>query len=183
VPFAVHTAGGGSLTIEAPSGSGAGFRLEDPDLSGYVVLDFDAFDWLEEDEPIMGHARDPFHRIDVRRSSRPVRIEKDGEVLAESNRARLLFEAAFPMARYYLPKTDVRVELRPGTRQTTCAYKGHATHYHAVVGGEELRNIAWSYEKPLSDAIEVSGLVSFYQEHLDVVVDGERIERVRTPWS
>jgi uncharacterized protein (DUF427 family) len=185
VPFAVHTAAGESLTVDTSTGrrEAAAFRLTDGDLPGYVVVDFDAFDWMEEDEPIVGHARDPFHRIDVRRGSRSVRIEHDGHVLAESSSPRLLFEATFPLARYYLPRQDVQVELRPGTIETTCAYKGHATHYSAVVDGDELVNIAWSYEDPLDDATDVRSMICFYQERLDVFVDGEPVERVRTPWS
>ena len=126
VPFAVHTAEGEQLTVRTKGRrEGAGFRLHDPDLGGYVELDFDAFDWWEEDEPIVGHPRDPFHRIDVRRSSRQVRLESnEGVVLADSDRGRWLFEGAFPMARYYLPAEDVRVQLRPSSLHTTCAYKG-----------------------------------------------------------
>lgn len=185
VPFAVHTADGQPLTVRTGGHvrEGAGFRLTDPALAGYVVLDFAAFDWWEEDEPIVGHPRDPLHRIDIRRSSRSVRIEHDGAVLAETDHARLLFEGTFPMARYYLPREDVRVPLLPGTISSTCAYKGHATHYTAMVGNEPLTDIAWSYEDPLDDARDVAGLVCFYQERLDLVVDGQRIERVRTPWS
>ena len=148
-----------------------------------MILDFDAFDWMEEDEPIIGHARDPFHRIDVRRTGRQIRIEHNGVVLAESDGARALFEGTFPLIRYYLPAQDVRVELTPGTIHTTCAYKGHATHNSAVVGGTELKDIAWSYPEPLPDAAEVAGMVAFYQERLDVFIDGEKVERVRTPWS
>ena len=181
VPFAVHTAGGEPVSIGAADG--AGFRLADPDLADHIILDFEAFDWREEDEPIVGHPRDPFHRIDVRSSSRHVRIEHDGVVLADTARAQMLFEGSFPLPRYYMPKADVRVELQPGTLHTTCAYKGHATHYTAVLPDRELPNIAWSYEAPLSDALQVVGLVSFYQERLDLTVDGERIERVQSPWS
>ena len=185
IPFVVHTADGEPLTVRTTAGSreASAFRLADPDLRGYVVLDFEAFDWWEEDERIVGHPRDPFHRIDVRSSSRPVRLEHHGEVLAESSRSQMLFEGAFPLVRYYVPRADVRVELRPGTLQTTCAYKGHATHYSAVVGDDELRDIAWSYEDPLDDALQVKGLICFYQEHLDLFVDGEPVERPRTPWS
>lgn len=185
VPFAVHTAGGEALTVATPSGAreAAAFRLADPDLAGYVELDFDAFEWWEEDEPIVGHARDPFHRIDVRRSSRTVRIEQAGEILAQSDRCHLLFEAAFPLARYYMPRDDVRVDLEPSAFRTTCAYKGHATHYSVQLGDRQLADIAWSYEDPLDDATAVRGLVSFYQERLDLFVDGEPVERVRTPWS
>jgi uncharacterized protein (DUF427 family) len=162
---------------------GAGFRLRDPDLDGYIELDFGAFDWREEDEPIVGHPRDPFHRIDVRRSSRRVRLEHHGVVLADSDRGRWLFEGTFPMVRYYLPTDDVRVELRPTDLHTTCAYKGSTTHYTAVLPDGELANIAWSYPQPLPDAAEVAGLVCFYQERLDLLIDGEPVERVQTPWS
>src|SRR5664279_1135782 len=185
IPFAVHTAAGEPLTLRTAGGTheAAGFRLADPDLTGYVILDFAAFDCWEEDEPIVSHPRDPFHRIDVRRSSRPVRIEHNGVVLAASDRAQLRFECIFPMIRFYLPRPDVRVELRPGTLATACAYKGHATHYTAVVDGTELPNIAWSYEQPFDDALQVKGLICFYQERLDLVLDGQPVERVRTPWS
>src|SRR4051794_9785327 len=179
VPFTVHTADGLPLTVRSGDHvrEGAAFRLTDPALDGYVVLDFAAFDWWEEDEPIVGHPRDPLHRIDVRRSSRSVRIEHDGVVLAETNRARLLFEGTFPMPRYYLPREDVRVPMVPGTISTTCAYKGHATHLTAMVGDEPLTDVAWTYEDPLDDARDVAGLVCFYQERLDLVVDGRRTER------
>jgi uncharacterized protein (DUF427 family) len=185
VPFDVHSSEGERLTVRAGDAQreAAAFRLHDADLTGYVVLDFDAFDWWEEEEPIVGHPRDPLHRIDIRRSSRSVRIEHEGVVLAETDRAKLLFEGTFPMPRYYLPREDVRVELRPGTIDTTCAYKGHATHWTAVVGEQLLPNIAWSYEDPLDDARDVAGMVCFYQERLDFVVDGQRLDRPRTPWS
>jgi uncharacterized protein (DUF427 family) len=106
VPFAVHTAPGEVLSVRLPDGTvaeGAAFRLSEPEVAGLVVLDFDAFDWLDEDEPVVSHPRDPCHRIDVCRSSRTVRIEHEGRLLAESGRAMWLFEGTFPWARYYLP--------------------------------------------------------------------------------
>ncbi len=185
VPFAVHTAEGQPLTVRTDRQvrEAAAFRLADPALAGYVVLDFAAFDWWEEDEPIVGHPRDPLHRIDVRRSSRSVRIEHGAVLLVETERARLLFEGTFAMPRYYLPREDVQVELRPGTIATTCAYKGHATHWTAMVGDQSLTNIAWGYEDPLDDARDVAGMICFYQERLDFVIDGERLDRPLTPWS
>jgi uncharacterized protein (DUF427 family) len=184
-PFAIHTAPGRALTVSAESASreAAAFRPAADELAGYIVLDFDAFQWWEEDDPIVGHPRDPFHRIDIRHSSRPVRLSHQGVVVAESANVQMLFEGTFPMARYYLPRADVQVDLRPGTVQSTCAYKGHATHYSADVDGQELANIAWSYEEPLDDATAVRGLVCFYQERLDLAVDGQPVDRVRTPWS
>jgi len=95
----------------------------------------------------------------------------------------MLFEGVFPLVRYYMPRDDVRVELRETDHRTTCAYKGQATHYSATVGGDELDAIAWSYEDPLDDAMAVRSLVCFYQERLDLTVDGRAVERIRTPWS
>ena len=186
VPFAVHTAAGQAVEPAAGGAPGAGFRLSEPPdgaLAGYVLLDFAAFDWCEEDEPVVGHPRDPFHRIDVRASSRRVRISDGDVLLADSARPRVLFEGTFPLVRYYLPWEDVAVELVPSGTRTTCAYKGHATHHTAVLGSRTLPDVAWSYPEPLSDAREVAGLVCFYQERLDLVLDGVPVPRVRTPWS
>jgi uncharacterized protein (DUF427 family) len=184
-PFAVHSMSGEALSVQVDDATlvdAAAFRPNDPEVDGYVILDFAAFDWLEEDEPIVGHPRDPFHRIDVRRSSRQIRIEHEGTLLAETGRAHLLFEGVFPFMRYYMPRDDVQVELKRSDFQTTCAYKGHATHW-SVPGSEELDAIAWSYEDPLDDATAVRGLIAFYTERLDLEVDGVRMERRQTPWS
>ncbi|MEO5834440.1 MAG: DUF427 domain-containing protein [Nakamurella sp.] len=183
VPFEVHTAAGDPKIVVAQGRTGQAFWFEDPDLDGYVELDFDGFDWWEEDEPIMGHPRDPFHRIDIRHSSQQVRLEYNGAIVAESEHTRLLFECNFPIPRYYLPLADVRVNLSPGTLSTTCAYKGRATHYTAWCDGQQLLDVAWSYPEPLDDATGVKNLLCFYQERLDLFVDGEPVERVRTPWS
>lgn len=183
VPFGVHSTEGEPVLLRAGDATGDGFRFTDPELSDLVCLDFEQFDWWEEDEPIMGHPRDPFHRIDVRRSSRQVRVSHEGTLLAASTRPHVLFEAAFPLPRYYLPVEDVAVELSPASHRTTCAYKGRATHYDAVLDGTVLEAIAWSYEEPLDDARDVRGMVSFYHERLDLELDGVAVPRVRTPWS
>jgi uncharacterized protein (DUF427 family) len=185
IPFAVHTVAGDGVDVVAPAGtlSGAGFRLADPDLDGYVMVDFDAFDtWFEEDAPTVGHPHDPYHRIDALPSSRSVRLELDGEVLAESSRPVLLFESMLPM-RFYLPRDDVRADLVPSATRSTCAYKGHASYWSPVVAGTPVPDLAWSYEDPLHDATAVRGLVAFFDERVDVVLDGVRRERPVTPWS
>jgi uncharacterized protein (DUF427 family) len=185
IPFAMHTAEGDVVDVRAGSQVrvGAGLRLVDPDLEGYVVLDFDAFDtWWEEDEVNVGHPREPFHRIDVLQSSRHVRLELDGQVLAESSRPRLLFETLLPV-RFYLPLEDVVAELAPSPTRTTCAYKGFASYWSPVVRGREVRDLAWTYEKPLREADNVAGRVAFFDERVDVVLDGVRRERPITPWS
>jgi uncharacterized protein (DUF427 family) len=184
VPFAAHTADGQAVDVVVGGHrvGQAGLRLADPDLADYVVLDFDRFDWLEEDEPNIGHPRDPFHRIDIVTSSRHVRLERDGTVLAESSRPRLLFETLLP-ARWYLPREDVRVPLVASAKRTTCAYKGHASYFSPVVGEREIPDLAWTYEHPLREANEVTGLIAFFNERVDVIVDGELDERPITPWS
>ena len=155
IPFSVHTAAGQPVSID--DRAGAGFRLADEDLDGYVVLDFQAFDvWYEEDEQITGHPRDPYHRVDVRQSSRPVRIEVGRDVVAESTRARLLFETQLT-ARFYLPREDVSAELHPSARRTYCPYKGEASYWSFDAGGRRRKDLAWSYEQPLPDAVAIAG--------------------------
>jgi uncharacterized protein (DUF427 family) len=146
---------------------------------GLLELDFHAMDeWLEEDEELFGHARDPYHRIDTRRTSRAVRVSIGGRTVAETTRATVLFETGLP-PRWYIPREDILAELEPSDHRTTCAYKGHATHFS--VAGEEA--VAWSYEDPLLDAVPVKDLVAFYDERVDLEIDGEPQERPRTPWS
>jgi uncharacterized protein (DUF427 family) len=187
VPFTVHTAPGEPLSVRLPDGmlaEGAAFRLADPEVAGLVVLGFDAFDWLDEDEPLVSHPRDPCHRIDVCRSGRTVRIEREGRVLAESSRALWLFEGTFGWVRYYLPHEDVVVPLeKDDSRPTYCAYKGRATYWSVPGDDPVLDRIAWSYEEPLHDAEQVAGLVSFFTERLDLSIDGTPVPRVWTPWT
>lgn len=169
IPFSVHTAAGEPVTIA--NRAGAGFRLAE--LDGYVELDFDAFDaWYEEDERIFGHPRDPYHRVDVRRSSRPLRIEFGGHVVASTTRARMVFETNL-MTRFYIPREDVLVRLIPSDRRTYCPYKGQAS-YWSIEGGPDL---LWSYEHPLPDAALLAGLVAFWDERVDVYLDGALRER------
>jgi uncharacterized protein (DUF427 family) len=175
IPFGVHTAAGEPVSIEGRVG--AGFRLADEDLAGYVALDFDAFDaWYDEDEQIHGHPRDPFHRVDVRKSARPVQIEVDGDVVAETTRARLLAETQLPL-RFYVPREDVRLELHPSSRRSYCPYKGEASYWSLDAGGRRRQDLGWSYEQPLPDAVAITGLVAFWDERVDVFLDGERRKR------
>jgi len=185
VPFAMHSAEGRAADVRAGQQNrpGAGFFPADPGLAGYVVLDFGAFDaWYEEDELTVAHPRDPFHRIDVLPSSRHVRVELDGHVLAESSRPVLLFETMLP-TRYYLPRDDIRAELTPSATRTYCAYKGQASYWSATAGDRVVPDLAWTYQQPRHDAAQVRGLIAFFAERLDVTVDGERTDRPITPWS
>jgi uncharacterized protein (DUF427 family) len=181
VPFDAHSCAGTAFDVIAggESAAAAAFRPADPDLSDYVILEFNAFEWREEDEPIVSHPHDPFSRIDVLRSSRHIRIEYDGSLLAESKRPMLLFETLLPV-RFYLPREDVVVRLDHSDTVTYCAYKGRASYYSVSDGPKD---IAWTYHEPLHDAEPVRDRICFFDERLDVIVDGERRDRPVTPWS
>ena len=179
--FALHTARGTALDVRVPGHAlqAAAFRLEDPDLPGTVLLDFRAFDWLEEDEPILAHPRDPFHRIDIIRGSRHVRVELEGMVLADSVHPLMLFETNLP-PRYYLRPADVRWDALVATETTSmCPYKGTARYWAAASGG---RNVAWSYADPLRESAPIAGLIAFYNERTDFLLDGQRLRRPDSPF-
>ena len=181
VPFDAHSCAGTAYDVIAgeETGAAAAFRPDDPDLAAYVVLEFAAFEWREEDEPVVSHPHDPFGRIDVLRSSRHVRVELDGRLLAESTRPMLLFETLLPV-RFYLPRDDVKVHLEPSDTATYCAYKGRASYYSLPDGP---RDVAWTYHEPLHDAEPVRDRICFFDERFDVIVDGNRHDRPITPWS
>ncbi len=166
--------------FDVGSAERAAWVYADPALEGRVAIDFKALDrWLEEEVEALGHPRDPFKRIDVRRSSRHVRVEVGGETVAETRRPALLFETQLP-TRYYLPPEDVRTEaLEPSAHHTLCAYKGRAS-YHSL-GAE--RDVAWFYPDPLPDNAAIRDHIAFFNERADIEVDGERLERPESPWS
>jgi uncharacterized protein (DUF427 family) len=183
-PFAAHTTPGEPVLISVGDRTAKGFKPADGGLNGYVEVDFASFDaWYEEDEHRIGHPRDPYKRIDVLPSSRHLRIERDGVVLAESDRPKLLFETSLPI-RYYLPAEDVRVPLRDSALTTICAYKGVASYKSVEMpDGTVLEDLVWFYPDPLNDAEPVRDLVAFYDEKVDVLVDGVRHGHPRTEWS
>ena len=151
-------------------------------LSELVVFRWHLVDvWYEEDDEVFVHPRDPYHRVDVLNSSRHVKVSLGGEVLADTRRARLLFETSLPV-RYYIPKLDVRMDLlEPSQTTSRCPYKGVASYWSARAGAHP--DIAWSYKSPIPECPKIENLIAFYNEHVDLDVDGERLERPRTPWS
>ena len=182
--FGKHTTPGGELDVVTAGATAprAAFRPEDPDLAGYVILDFAAFDWLEDDEEIIGHPRDPFHRVDIRASSVAVEVALDGVTLAGTNGAQLLYETLLPV-RYYIPPEDVRLDLlEESPKLTVCPYKGQAS-YWSFPYSDQGRNLAWSYDRRYRDAAQIHGLISFYNERVDLTVDGVLQPRPVTPWS
>ena len=185
IPFHAHSTPGETLTIVTDGHvlENAGFRPTDADIAEHVILDFKCFDrWLEEDEVVVAHPRDPFHRVDFCRSSRHVRIEKDGHVLAESERPCMVFETGLPV-RFYLQRRDVKVDLRASAKRTQCAYKGDASYWSVELEGHPLEALGWTYETPLPGAEPIAGLVAFFDERVDVFLDGKRRERPRGPLS
>lgn len=153
--------------------------VETTPFDDLVLVSWDAVEqWLEDDEPLIGHIRDPFRRIDVRPSSRHVVIEHEAELLADSRHPWALYETNLP-TRFYLPPEDVRMDrLQASSTRTTCAYKGHAEHFaHAGV------DVAWVYRHPLFDAPPVKDRIAFYNERVDMTIDGDRQERPQTMWS
>ncbi|MEO5779002.1 DUF427 domain-containing protein [Arthrobacter oryzae] len=181
--FRRHTTAGEEFDVLAGGGlPGAAFRPSDPDLAGYVLLDFAAFDWLEDDEGIVGHPRDPFHRVDIRAASRHITVALDGVLLADTVRPQLVYETMLPV-RYYILPADVRLEhFEPSPHTTFCPYKGKAS-YWSFLGSDAGRNIAWMYDNRFPDSTQLHGLVAFFDEKLDVTVDGVPLERAATPWS
>ncbi|NLE79326.1 MAG: DUF427 domain-containing protein [Rhodococcus sp.] len=140
--------------------------VADEDLAGFVILDAAAFTWREEDDEVIGHPRDPFHRVDVVHSARRVTLRSGETVVADSHRSEMLFETGFAGPRHYLPRGDVAVELRPSDTRTVCPYKGEATYWSAVIGDHVLTDIAWSYEHPLPEAVRIRSLLAFHDERL-----------------
>ncbi|MDQ0735005.1 DUF427 domain-containing protein [Arthrobacter agilis] len=185
IPFDVRTTAGEPVEVRVPEtdAAAAGFRAHDPGLADHVILAFADFDtWFEEDDEIISHPHDPYGRIDIRGTSRHVQLMLDGHVLADTTRARMLFETNLP-ARYYLPMEDVVAPLEPSSTSSMCSYKGYATWYSATIGDQRVDDIAWQYEHPLSDAADVRDYVAFLDERLDLVIDGEQQKRSVTPWS
>ena len=161
---------------------GATQALSEP-VNGLVTFRWKAFDGVfEESEQVFVHPRDPRHRVDVVASDRHIEVFVEGEKVADSRRPSMLFETGLPV-RYYLPKTDVRMELLTSTtNRTGCPYKGFADYWSVTVNGEVHENIVWGYTTPLPDAMKVAGLVCFYNEKVDIKVDGVLQERPESPF-
>jgi uncharacterized protein (DUF427 family) len=167
---------------------GAGRRYVESSIEGLVGMirfDWDALDaWFEEDEEVFVHPRNPYSRVDALRSTRRVRVELDGIVLAESSAPVMVFETGLP-TRCYVDRSAVDFShLRPSATVTACPYKGRTSSYWSVQVGEELHaDLAWSYAFPTLALTPIAGLVAFYDEKVDVFIDGEAQPRPVTHFS
>jgi uncharacterized protein (DUF427 family) len=142
-------------------------------LDGMVALAWRAMDgFYEEDERILGHAADPYHRIDIRRTSRHLVVRAGGRVIADTTAPLVLYESGFA-ARWYVPRADVAADaLTAAEAQTFCPYKGIASYYDI----DGVQNAAWSYRSPLDEMAAIGDLVSFEPDRVEVTLDGERLE-------
>jgi uncharacterized protein (DUF427 family) len=148
-------------------------------LADTVRFEWAALDhWFEEDEQVFVHPRNPYTRVDALRSTRSVRVELEGVLLAETSSPVMVFETGLP-TRYYFNRTEVHFEhLEPTDTVTECPYKGTTTGYWSIRTGETVhRDLAWAYDFPTRQLLPIAGLVSFYNEKVDITVDGQPLAR------
>jgi len=176
-------------TVVAGAGRAEGSALvygDSPieEIRGTVRLEWDAMEaWFEEDEEVYTHPRDPYTRVDILASTRRVRIEVDGVTLADSTSPRMLLETGLPV-RHYLPRTDVRMDLlQLSDTVTHCPYKGRAQTWSVKVGETLHPDLAWGYPAPLPESQKIAGLIAFYNEKLDTMIDEVLQERPSTKFS
>lgn len=173
------------LRAGAVERAGAGRRYLESTIEGLVGtirFEWEALDaWFEEDEEVFVHPRSPYVRVDALRSTRAVRVELDGLALGESSAPVMVFETGLP-TRYYLDRSAVDFSpLRPSDTVTSCPYKGRTTGYWSVQAGEALHaDLAWSYDFPTRQLLPIAGLIAFYDEKVDVFLDGELQPRPTT---
>ena len=175
------------VRVDGAVAAGAARRYPDSPLTAIrdlIRIDWAALDeWLEEDEPVYTHPRDPYHRVDILHSSRRVRVEVDGVTVADSVRPVILFETGLP-PRYYLPLSDIRTDLlTPTATQTHCPYKGTAGYWSVDTGHGAHADLVWAYRAPLPESQKIAGLACFYDEKVDVYLDGELQDRPRTHFA
>ncbi len=154
------------------------------EIKGYVAFYWKKLDsWYEEDDEVFVHPRDPYTRVDVLNSSRHVRVEVEGETIADTRGLRMLFETGLP-TRYYFPKDDIRMDLlKPTETKTRCPYKGEASYWSVEAGGKVIEDLAWSYPDPIPECPRIENLVSFFNERVDIYVDDELKPRPKTHWT
>lgn len=151
------------------------------ELGGLVRFEFSAAEqWFEEDTPIHVHPKDPFKRIDTVQSTRKIEVEVGGVKVASTPFSVHLFETGLP-TRYYLPQSCIdQSVLRPSKTRSLCPYKGEAEYFDVVADGQEYKDVVWYYSRPLPESIAVLGLCCFYNEKVDIWIDGVKQERPKT---
>jgi len=163
------------------AGTGRAWVYDDGVAKDRVRFQWDALDsWFEEDEEVFVHPRNPYSRVDAIKSTRRFRVSVDGAVLADSDATVIVFETGLP-PRYYFPRTAVHFEhLTPTDTMTACPYKGRTSAYWSVA---TVPDVAWSYDFPTATLLPIAGHVAFFNENVDITVDGVPQERPITPFS
>lgn len=174
---------GDDIVVDGRVAVGAVIR-RDGELAGHISIRWDAMDhWFEEDEEVSVHARSPEVRVDALPSSRHVVVEVDGTVVADTRHAIALFETGLP-TRWYLPKTDVRLDLlTPSATTSACPYKGVARYWSVTIDGVTHDDLVWGYDAPLAESAPIVGRVAFYDEKVDVTIDGVPQDRPITKFA
>jgi len=178
-----------NLELDGRTVENVAWTYREPDAARAPLKDHVAFywtkldAWFEEDEEVFVHPRDPHKRVDVLASSRHVRVEVDGQVVADTQHPYLLFETGLP-TRYYVPRLDVRLDLlEPSPTITQCPYKGRAVYWSIRTGETLHKDLVWSYPFPIAECPKIEKLMAFYNEKLDIYVDDELQPRPKTQWS
>jgi uncharacterized protein (DUF427 family) len=142
------------------------------DLEHRVAFAWRAMDaFYEEDERIVGHAADSYHRIDIRRTSRHLTVQSGARLIADTTRPLVLYESGFA-PRWYVPREDIdQTAFTPAAGQTFCPYKGLCSYYDIA----SAKRAAWSYEDAWPEVRRISGLVSFEPDKIDVHLDASRL--------
>jgi uncharacterized protein (DUF427 family) len=154
-------------------------------IKGHFAFDWPKMDkWMEEDEELFKHARDPFKRVDALPSKRYVRVVIDGHTVAETRRPHLVFETNHPV-RYYIPQEDVRMDLLTASAtESRCPYKGPASYWSVKLGNETFNDLVWGYMNPIPEIPKIKGLLCFFHERgCDIYVDGEFVPPPKTKWT
>lgn len=162
-------------------------------LTDLVRVPHDEVDgWFEEDVRIDVHPKDPFKRVDVLYSSRPVRVLVAGVEVAHARAGCFqLYETGLPV-RFYLPPAMVHSGfLVESGRRSACPYKGTAGYFSVVfppgLGGEEnerrFEDLVWYYENPKLECAAIAGCLCFYNERVDIELDGVLLDRPETKFS
>ena len=142
------------------------------ELQGRVAFAWRAMDaFFEEDERILGHAADSYHRIDIRQTSRHLVVRHGDRIVADTKRPLALYESGFA-PRWYVPRADIDESgLTAVEHQTFCPYKGLCSYYN--IG--DAREAAWSYRQAYTEVGRISDFVSFEPDVVCVQIDGIRI--------
>ncbi len=176
-------AAGGKTAENAVWGYAAPYD-EVAEIRDYLSFYWNKMDhWYEEDEEVFVHARDPYVRVDVLDCARPLRVVLGGETVAETRRARILFETGLP-PRYYIPREDVSAALLPSDTETACPYKGRARYHGIRIGDETFEDIVWYYGEPLPESSRIADRLCFFNEKVDaILLDGAEVPKPVTKWS